>query len=236
MPRVVPSVALLVRTWNVFHGNAHPPTRHSYLREMITLATADDPDVVCLQEVPVWALEHLQAWSGMQLFPAVARHGLWPARLAGWLTRLDNGRFRSAVAGQANAVLVAGRHGASGLGVEQVNEQGRERRVCQAVRLEPATVIVNTHLSSAGSAQLVELERVLEFAERHAAAGERLVLAGDLNLVAPQLVGYSRPGPGIDHVLVRKADPGVPEVWPEERRRQNDVVLSDHPPVELRVA
>ena len=28
---------LLVRTWNVFHGNALPPRRRGYLREMIEL-------------------------------------------------------------------------------------------------------------------------------------------------------------------------------------------------------
>ena len=54
----------LVRTWNLFHGNADPPRRALYLRRMIELVVADEPDVVCLQEVPVWALRALDALVG----------------------------------------------------------------------------------------------------------------------------------------------------------------------------
>ena len=109
-------MALLVRSWNLFHGNTHPPTRRSYLREMIELAVADGPDVVCLQEVPVWALPRLETWSGLRSFPAIARHGLRPAGLAGWITRLDNGLLRSAVAGQANVILADSSHDVSEIG------------------------------------------------------------------------------------------------------------------------
>ena len=49
-------MSLLVRTWNLFHGNASPPERHGFLEQMIRLATEDGPDVLCLQELPVWAL------------------------------------------------------------------------------------------------------------------------------------------------------------------------------------
>ena len=47
----VPAVSegLLVRSWNVFHGNTRPPGRGSRLQTMIRLATADQPDVLCLQ-------------------------------------------------------------------------------------------------------------------------------------------------------------------------------------------
>ena len=47
---------MLVRSWNLFHGNTVPPQPREYLREMLRLATADDPDVLCVQEVPAWAL------------------------------------------------------------------------------------------------------------------------------------------------------------------------------------
>ena len=47
---------MLVRSWNLFHGNTLPPGRRSRLEEMVRLATADRPDVLCLQEVPLWAL------------------------------------------------------------------------------------------------------------------------------------------------------------------------------------
>ena len=52
----------------------------SYLRRMIELASHDRPDVLCLQEVPLWALEHLGDWSGMQVattttLPSLLRAG-----------------------------------------------------------------------------------------------------------------------------------------------------------------
>src|SRR5438445_10881231 len=64
---------LLVRTWNVFHGNASPPERRGFLEEAIRLAVADRPDVVCLQELPVWSLRHLREWSRMIAFADAAR-------------------------------------------------------------------------------------------------------------------------------------------------------------------
>ena len=228
-------MALLVRTWNLFHGNARPPRRRSFLREMVELAAVDGPDVLCLQEIPVWALDSLGRWSGMQAFPAVARRGVHAARLAGWTTRLHNGLLRSALTGQANAILVGSDHDAEDLGAEPVSDPGLERRVCQAVRMDGSVVIVNTHLSSSGTEQRVELNRVRAFAESRAREGDVIVLAGDFNLSDPGLDGYSTPGSGIDHVLVRGAHAGPLFVWPEERRRQAGVVLSDHAPVELRV-
>jgi endonuclease/exonuclease/phosphatase family metal-dependent hydrolase len=232
-PRVVPLVALLVRSWNLFHGNASPPRSRSHLREMIELVTRDEPDVVCLQEVPVWGLSRLVTWSGMQAFPVIARRGLRPAQLAGWVTRLHNGLLRSAVAGQANAILVRSDHACVALGSSQVSDRGAERRVCQVVRVDGATIVANTHLSSAGDRQRLELERALAFAESHADPGTVVVLAGDFNLHGVAVAGFSHPGPGIDHVLVRGVTASDLVVWPEERRRQNGLVLSDHAPVEL---
>jgi endonuclease/exonuclease/phosphatase family metal-dependent hydrolase len=64
------------------------------------------------------------------------------------------------------------------------------------------------------------------------------VLAGDFNLRAEHLVGltgWSELGTGIDHVLVRGLAPSPLSVWPEERRRHNGRVLSDHAPVEVTI-
>ena len=98
---------LLVRTWNVFHGNANPPERRDFLEEMVRLASADRPDVLCLQELPVWALRRLDEWSGMRSFGAVAaRPLLGSAELGRVITELNHGLFRSAVTGQANAILL----------------------------------------------------------------------------------------------------------------------------------
>ncbi len=228
-------MALLVRSWNLYHGNSSPPRRRSFLREMVELAVADDPDVLCLQEVPVWGLARLGSWSGMRVHPAVARPGVRAVRLAGWATRLHNGLLRSAFTGQANAILVRSTLESDDLGVAQVSDPGIERRVCQVVRVDGTTVIANTHLSGVGDAQRVELDRALAFATSHARPGEPVVLVGDFNFREVRLAGFSPSGPGIDHVLVRGAAAGEPVVWREERRLQNAVVLSDHAPVERRV-
>src|SRR5471032_1023392 len=128
-------VPLLVRTWNLFHGNAVPPERRAFLEEMVRLATADAPDVLCLQEVPVWALAQLGAWSGMTSIGAIAaRPRLLSAGLGRLVTDVNHGLLRSAFTGQANAVLLR-----SGLVVREtrsstISRSGEgERRICQAV-------------------------------------------------------------------------------------------------------
>src|SRR5437660_699204 len=71
-PRLALRVALLVRSWNLYLGNAKPPERAGFLEQMVRLASADRPDVLCFQEVPVWALPRLGDWSGMSAFGDVA--------------------------------------------------------------------------------------------------------------------------------------------------------------------
>jgi endonuclease/exonuclease/phosphatase family metal-dependent hydrolase len=229
-------VPLLVRSWNVFHGNAHPPRRKGYLRAMLELASADSPDVLCLQELPVWALPRIDDWSGMTSFGAITRPPLWLGPLSTWLTRFHQGLFRSGLAGQANAILVAHRHEATDLGHERINDDGRERRLVQAVRLEGHGVVVgNLHASnefSDVSVPQAELERARSFVEGRAGPDDVVVLAGDFNLRDPRVDGYSAPGEGIDHIVVRGApsEPAVP--WGRERRVVDGVVLSDHAPVD----
>src|SRR2546423_14734515 len=85
-------VPLLVRTWNVFHGNAVPPERRDFLEEMVRLASGDSPAALCLQELPVWSLSKLEEWSGMRAFGAVAaRPLLGSARLGGAITERHHG-------------------------------------------------------------------------------------------------------------------------------------------------
>lgn len=227
---------LLIRSWNVFHGNADPPRRTGYLRRMVELASEDVPDVLCLQEVPVWALRRIDDWSGMQSFGAVTRAPLWLGPVSTWVTRAHQGLFRSGLAGQANVILVGRTHGASDLGSERVSDDGRERRLVQVVRLDDAGLVVgNVHASNEfgdPSVPRMELERARAFAEGHARPGEPIALAGDFNLRAPRLDGYSPPGEGIDHVLVRGARAGAVTAWPPARRTVNGIVLSDHAPVE----
>ena len=98
----------LVRSWNVFHGRTFPPGRRAYLEQAIELATQDDPDVLCLQELPLWSLERLEAWSGMAAFAGEDPLPARPSRPEP--TDLHHGLLRSSLTGQANAVLVARRH------------------------------------------------------------------------------------------------------------------------------
>ena len=200
---------------------------------MVELATTDRPAVLCLQEVPVWALPRLAAWSGMRAHSLVARPPRRPAALAAAITRLNNGFFRSRLAGQANAILVHASLHAVDLGGRQINADGRERRVVHAVRVEAIGVVANLHASNA-AADIVapELERAQRFVEAVAAHDEQRILAGDFNLAKPALPGYEGGGPGVDHILVAHAEAAPPAVWARERRTVNGRLLSDHAPVD----
>ena len=234
------AMQLVVRTWNVFHGNAHPPRQAGYLRRMVELVTGDGPDVVCLQEVPVWALPRIDDWSGMRRFDAVTRPPLWPGPVSKWVTRAHQGFFRSGLAGQANAILVAPRHAATDLGHERISEHGRERRLVHAVRIAGSSgvTVANLHASNDHANPGVprgEAMRAAAFAESVATHGDVVVIAGDFNVLDPALEAYAGTRDGIDQVLVRGARLESVVAWPHERRVQDGVVLSDHPVVEARI-
>jgi endonuclease/exonuclease/phosphatase family metal-dependent hydrolase len=170
-------VALLVRSWNLFHGNTVPPRREAYPEQMVRLASADEPDVLCLQEVPVWAATQLEGWSGMRAFTDVAappRIGPLPSTpaLGRGLTALHPGILRSLFAGQANAILVSRRLRPFARHALVLNRRdfrrrqarwlrlplvarlawAKERRVCQALRLadEDGTtfLVANVHATA----------------------------------------------------------------------------------------
>ena len=223
---------MLVRSWNVFHGRTSPSGRRVHLREMVELASRDAPDVLCLQELPLWALSRLEEWSGMTAVTAVARRTLVPRWLGGILQRRNPRRFRSGVTGQANAILLAPALAVLDHRTRRISEPGRERRICHAVRLD-GIVIGNVHASNDfrhPDVPRAELKRAHELVETLAASEEARVLAGDFNLRDPDL-----PGPNIDHIVVAGIDHGALAVWPDERRLHNGAVLSDHAPVEMRI-
>ena len=232
-------MAILVRTWNLFHGNAVPPERRGYLRQMVELVTADEPGIVCLQEVPVWALRHLEAWSGMRALGAIAAVPRVSAELGRWITELHHGLLRSALTGQANAMLVA-----RGLDVAEertlvISESG-ERRVCQLARVGGLGVVGNFH-ATGGPVADEQFRRAVDFV---AGADEHAILAGDANLRPGEgqtydhlaSLGFSEPLAGsIDQIVVRGLASTPPTAWPDERRRVQGRLLSDHAPVELTV-
>jgi endonuclease/exonuclease/phosphatase family metal-dependent hydrolase len=256
---------VLVRTWNLFHGNTLPPGRRRYVEEMVRLVTEDEPDAVCLQEVPPWSLSRLRDWSGMRCYGEVtARPSLGPVLvtkgIGRWITDHNAGFFRSGLEGQANAILVRrpilARHvltlnplrfrlqTARRLDLPRLTQLawGNERRQAIAVRLEGGAVVSTLHASNARDIRVTEaeVERAAQWVGR--LAGDALcVVAGDLNVdttrsqVFGRLAGFSAPGPGVDHVLVRGADVADYERWRRDRRRLGELVLSDHAPVEARV-
>jgi endonuclease/exonuclease/phosphatase family metal-dependent hydrolase len=257
-------LSLLVRTWNVFHGMSSPPDRHSHLRQAVELATEDEPGIVCLQEVPAWALDRLAGWSGMQALGVVAKRPLLPRELGRTLTALNQGLLRSLLVGQANAILLRNelrplatdeivlnppsfrRRIARGLelGRRTRSRWARERRVCHAVRLEGLTV-ANLHGSATHDWRVADAEllRAATFAEAFAEPGDVLVLAGDFNVIRehsstyPKLAewGFTKPISWIDQVLVRGAPSTPAHRWPDERRRLEGKLLSDHAPVEVTI-
>jgi Endonuclease/Exonuclease/phosphatase family len=246
---------------------------------MVRLITADQPDVVCLQELPAWGLGRLPSWSGMQTYSDVAQPphlGPLPitAELGRKITSLNNGLLRSAVAGQANAILLApetqvlarerlvlnGREfrktQSRWLGLSPVARVAwpKERRLVQTVRARTpggtTMLVANLHATSFPADQRLadaELLRAAVFADGLAAPGDVVVLAGDFNVPAERSAtqvelsgeewGFSRPhGEGIDQILVRGAGVESLERWPRGRRTVDGRTLSDHTPVEGRVA
>jgi endonuclease/exonuclease/phosphatase family metal-dependent hydrolase len=199
-------VRLIVRSWNIFHGRTVPAGGAVYVEEAVRLASTGAPDIVCLQEVPVWAVEHLSRWSGMQAVGRVAMPALG-GPLARRLTDVDPRRLRSALTGQANALLVAPRirvletrqlvlnprslrrSAARRLGLPPSVRRrwGRDRRVAQIARIaqgDDTATVANLHLTTSYDSRPagVELLRAVAALDEGAVTGEATILCGDLNL------------------------------------------------------
>jgi endonuclease/exonuclease/phosphatase family metal-dependent hydrolase len=210
---------------------------------MVGLASADRPDVLLLQEIPVWALSRLGTWSGMTAVGDVARRPRLPSPFAHVVTELHSGLFRSLFTGQANAVLLAPELGLVDHSVLVLNPGtwmgvgAGERRICQVVRLEAAgrtLLLGHLHATNLANNAAEQTVRAAEHLIELGRPAEPAVLAGDFN-VTPRLdhLGFAGVGKGIDHVLVRGAQASRLRVWPDERRRWHGILLSDHSPVEL---
>jgi endonuclease/exonuclease/phosphatase family metal-dependent hydrolase len=179
---------------------------------MVRLAAADRPAVLCLQEVPVWALPLLDEWSGLVAVGQVAQRpllGPFPstAELGRVITELDHGLLRSGFTGQANAILLApdlrvvdARHVALNsfryrrvqakrlrLSLVERLAWGKERKVCHAVRVDSggrSLVVANVHITGSHDKRIpdAELLRAAAFVDGMALPGEPVLFCGDLNL------------------------------------------------------
>jgi endonuclease/exonuclease/phosphatase (EEP) superfamily protein YafD len=177
---------------------------------------------------------------------------------------VHHGLLRSAFTGQANAILVRAElrvlesqrlvlnprsfRRSFDLPPGERAYWAKERRVCQAVRVtlpEGRTgLLANLHATKRQRPADAELLRAGTFADALSGPDELCVLAGDFNVLEgtsrtlPQLRdrGFAGGGHGVDHILARGAAIGPVSRWPDERRRDRGVLLSDHAPVEARVA
>ena len=230
----------------MYHGRTHPVTRQTHLQRMIELVTADKPDLVALQEVPLWSLGKLDDWTGMAVRWAVTVPAILLAPLAKLVTDIDARRVRSFLTGQAN-VLLAGPHVELGeqrllLLNPEVSKwdwlfrRGPQQRFVQAVDVTAygqAFVMANVHTTNRPEQALRELERAAGFV----ADAECCVLSGDFNVRRHTVEGYSPPIDGVDQIVVRGLElERGPEAWPRERRTVDGAVLSDHAPVEAVIA
>lgn len=202
-------MGLLVRSWNLFHGNACPPGGGSHLRTMVRLASADRPAVLCLQELPLWSFRCLAAWSGMTVVAdaaAPARVGPLPStpEVGRRLTSLASTLLRSAFTGQGNAILLGAGISLLGRDVVVLNERrfrraqagalrlpalarlawAKERRICQAARVElpdgRRALIANLHATDYGPDRRVPDVEV----ERAAGFVDRVASGADLAVLA----------------------------------------------------
>ena len=120
----------------------------------------------------------------------------------------------------------------------------KERRILQAVRVrlpdDRRVLVGNLHATSYRASPVLatlELRRAREFFLALTQPGEIEVLGGDFNLRADALgffasAGFSKPGPRIDHVLVRGAA-ATPPALARPAPRSAAGCLSDHAPLEV---
>ena len=213
--------SLLVRTWNIAHGRDVPPgpgyghARRKLLAEMCAVLVEDDPDIVLLQEVPIWAGPLLRERTGMGVTLADAYgahvpflHVPLPLAAGAALGRALPDVVRTQFEGQGQALL----YGPDLLLVSTRRVLLNEHRW---LRGEPMILggDLNAGMHSVGLRSLVGRGWVEDAAEV-----------------------------GIDHLLVRGAELEWPATrWLPQRRdlRLNGSLplrLSDHDPVDAVVA
>ncbi|MDQ3867413.1 MAG: endonuclease/exonuclease/phosphatase family protein [Actinomycetota bacterium] len=212
---------------------------------MVRLVTEDRPDIVALQEVPLWALGRLERWSGMAIRWAVTVPALLLAPLARLVTELNAARLRSLFTGQANVLLVGPRVGLRGQRLLLLNPDvtrwewlfgGPQQRYCQALdaRLGAVHLVVaNLHATNDPDRAVGEVARATELVR----GAERCIFCGDFNVPHHAVADFSPPSEGIDQILVRGFEfEREPFAWAPERRRLDGHLLSDHAPVEAVLA
>jgi endonuclease/exonuclease/phosphatase family metal-dependent hydrolase len=259
------SDSLLVRTWNIAHGRDVPPgpayghARRKLLEEMVGLFASDDPDIVMLQEVPVWAGDLLRRRTGMGVTLAHTYgahvpfvHVPLPLAAGEWLGKALPDVVKTQFEGQAQAVLYGSELMLVSARRVQVNARRHfrgEPRIAQLVRLRHRRtggefVVGNLHADAHDPDPQIEAG---SWALEQFARGAPMVFGGDLNVRAgsPALRRLNARGweerpadVGVDHVFVRGLELEGPVTrWPPKRRDLQlnggrPLRLSDHSPVD----
>jgi endonuclease/exonuclease/phosphatase family metal-dependent hydrolase len=170
-----------VLTWNLFHGRTQPPARRALQARFAARLAAWRWDVALLQEVPPWWPTPLAAAASARshCHALTSRNWLLPARRALAVRRPE---LIKSNGGGANAILVRDTtivaHSA------HVLRRLPERRVAQLARRADGIWLANLHASTRRPLAREEVEELWALALERA-AGEPLILGGDLNLFDP---------------------------------------------------
>jgi endonuclease/exonuclease/phosphatase family metal-dependent hydrolase len=221
----VPSVALRVLTWNLFHGRALPPRNRDLIGDFSERLRTWEWDIALLQEVPPWWPPLLAAACGAQQRTALtSRNQLLALRRAVAQRRPE---LIKSGGGGANAILL--RDGAIAAHARRRLALWPERRVVHAVRDTRGRWFANLHATVHDDARA---RREIEVARTTAlrwAGGAPLVLGGDLNVRDPSAPGFVHAGgQNVDHLF---ATGGLLPAGPRELLERGD--LSDHVPVRV---
>jgi hypothetical protein len=207
---------VLVRTWNLSRGAASPGRRR-YMREMVELAAADGPTLVCLQELTARALGRVAEWAGMQSVSVRTKRGEGNAILLASEARIRE--TKSVTLNTNPYVEEQGR--ALGLTPKLMRRWERERRVCQVVKIEfpdrRRLLVANVRTTDTDPRLAdAELRRAMRFVERAAELEEIVVVAGS----------WAEP------IHVSNGRIVSTRTWTDDERTYGGRLLSAHAPVD----
>jgi endonuclease/exonuclease/phosphatase family metal-dependent hydrolase len=191
--------AVLVLSWNLFHGRAVPAAGRPLLVEFCRALAGWSWDVALLQEVPPWWPARLGTACGASARMALTSRNVGLGARRAVAAR--NPDLLAAGGGGCNAVLVRGARVLE----HRTRELTRrpERRVMHGVLVEGVGWVVNLHASTHPPEQRrADLLRAAETALAWAAGGP-LVFGGDLNATLPAMPGLRHVGGHhVDHFFV----------------------------------
>jgi endonuclease/exonuclease/phosphatase family metal-dependent hydrolase len=216
--------AILVLTWNLFHGRSQPCAGAPLAAQFAAALAGWEWDVAMLQEVPPWWPEPLGRAAGATArWAPTSRNQFGPVTTA--LAKRDPDLMK-AWGGGCNALLVRGE-----VRDHRIAELTKlpERRVAHGVQLADGSWVVNLHATTEPKARTradcsLALGAALEWA-----AGAPLVFGGDFNLDHPAW-------PPVEHVAGHHVDHLHVSGWEAAGSELLDNgVLSDHRPLRLEV-